>query len=187
MVTHKEREKGMKKTKTIKAIALALLCTLLLGAAVGIAISANEVESGESVATIGIKNLAYNDKLNLAMELKQVKEGKLGLGVWAAGTATLTAENAIFITYDTYSEEVNGETIRYAFSQGIAAKDIDTEYVFAAVVESDGVVYIGKAQTYSVDAYLDSRLKTEGISAEQAELYLAVKAYGACADDVLEK
>ena len=177
----------MKKTKTMKAIALALLCTLLLGAAVGIAISANEVESGESVATIGMKNLAYNDKLNLAIELEQVKEGTLGLGVWTADTAKLTADNAIFITYTTYSEEVNDKTIEYAFSQGIAAKDIDTEYIFAAIVESEGTVYIGQTMTYSVDRYLGERLDTEGISAEQAELYRAVRAYGASADDVLEK
>ena len=177
----------MKKTKTIKAIALALLCTLLLGAAVGIAISANEAESGEAVAKIGMKNLAYNDKLNLAIELDQVKEGTLGLGVWTADTTKLTAENAIFITYTTYSEEVNGETISYAFSQGISAKDIDTEYIFAAIVESEGTVYIGQTIMYSVDRYLADRLATEGISAEQAELYVAVKAYGAAADDVLEK
>ena len=177
----------MKKTKTMKAIALALLCTLLLGAAVGIAISANEVESGESVATIGMKNLAYNDKLNLAIELEQVKEGTLGLGVWAAGTSKLTAENAIYITYTTYSEKVNDETIWYAFSQGIAAKDIDTDYIFAPVVESEGTVYIGETMIYSVDNYLTERLATEGVSAEQVALYYAVKAYGAAADDVLEK
>ena len=177
----------MKKTKTMKAIALALLCTLLLGAAVGIAISANETESGEAVAKIGMKNLAYNDKLNLAIELEQVKEGTLGLGVWAAGTSKLTAENAIYITYTTYSEKVNDETIWYAFSQGIAAKDIDTDYIFAPVVESEGTVYIGQAQTYSVSGYLDQRLASPDVTAEQIELYLAVKAYGAAASDVLEK
>ena len=177
----------MKKTKTIKAIALALLCTLLLGAAVGIAISANEVESGESVATIGMKNLAYNDKLNLAMELEQVKEGTLGLGVWAAGTEKLTAENALHITYDTYTSEVGGETIYYAFSQGIAARDIDTVYIFAPVVESEGTVYVGAAETYSVSSYLDQRLASSDVTAEQAVLYHAVKAYGSAASDVLEK
>ena len=171
----------------MKAIALALLCTLLLGAAVGIAISASEVESGESVATLGMKNLAYNEKLNLAIELTQVKEGTLGLGVWAADVATLTAENALLITYDTYETDVDGKTIWYAFSQGIAAKDIDTDYIFAPVVESEGTVYIGETMVYSVDNYLTERLATEGISAEQVELYYAVKAYGAAADDVLEK
>ena len=177
----------MKKTKTMKAIALALLCTLLLGAAVGIAISASEVESGESVATLGMKNLAYNEKLNLAIELTQVKEGTLGLGVWAADVATLTAENALLITYDTYETDVDGKTIWYAFSQGIAAKDIDTDYIFAPVVESEGTVYIGQAQTYSVSGYLDQRLASPDVTAEQRELYLAVKAYGTAASDVLEK
>ena len=177
----------MKKTKTMKAIALALLCTLLLGAAVGIAISANEAESGETVARIGMKNLAYNDKLNLAIELEQVKEGTLGLGVWAADTATLTAENAILITYDTYEADVDGKTIWYAFSQGIAAKDIDTVYIFAAVVESEGKVYIGQTQKYSVSTYLDHRLESGVADANQVALYEAVKAYGAAASGVLEK
>ena len=105
----------------------------------------------------------------------------------SAESGKLTADNAIFITYTTYSEEVNDKTIEYAFSQGIAAKDIDTEYIFEAIVESEGTVYIGQTMTYSVDRYLGERLDTEGISAEQAELYRAVRAYGASADDVLEK
>lgn len=176
----------MKKTKTAKVIAVALLCTLLVGAAVGIGISAN-TESGESVATIGMKNLAYNDMLNLAIGLTQVKEeGTLGLGVWAAGTEELTAENAIHITYDTKATEVGNEVIVYAFSQGIAAKDIDTKYIFAAVVESEGTLYIGQTMEYSVDAYIDDLLGKDGVTGAQKTLCEAVKAYGSAASDVLE-
>ncbi len=178
----------MKKRKSVKIIAIALLCTLMIGAAIGIGISADDL-TGDKVATLGMKNLAYNAELNLAIEVKQVMEGRLGLGVWAADVAQPTADNAIKITYELNTTDFEGQTVCYAFSHGIAAKDIDTQYVFAAVVEdADGVLHIGETDSYSVSDYLNARLAVEGITPEQRTLYNAVIAYGAAAkDDLFEQ
>ena len=63
--------------------------------------------------------------------------------------------------------------------------DIDTEYIFAAVVkDAEGVLHIGQTDSYSVSDYLDARLK-EDITPEQETLYNAVIAYGAAAKDDL--
>ena len=157
----------------------------MIGAAIGIGVAADDA-TGENVATLGMRNLAYNAELNLALEVKQVMEGgDLGLGVWAADVAQLTEENAIKITYELNTTDFEGQTVCYAFSHGIAAKDIDTEYIFAAVVkDAEGVLHIGQTATYSVSDYLSARLK-EDITPEQETLYNAVIAYGAAAKDDL--
>ena len=174
----------MRKRKSVRIIAVALLCTLMIGAAIGIGVAADDA-TGENVATLGMRNLAYNAELNLAVEVKQVMEGDLGLGVWAADVAQLTEENAIKITYELNTTDFEGQTVCYAFSHGIAAKDIDTEYIFAAVVkDAEGVLHIGQTATYSVSDYLSARLK-EDITPEQETLYNAVIAYGAAAKDDL--
>ena len=188
----------MRNKKNVKIIAIALLCTLMIGAAIGIGVSADEA-TGEKVASIGKINLAYNAELNLAVELTQgdAYEGDLGLGVWPAGTKVenMTEDNDIFINYtvekgtavyyDTDDVAVTRD-IYYAFSQGIAAKDINTKYVFAAVVKlNDGTLKIGEFKECSVADYINLRLNTDGITTEQETLYNAVLAYGKAADTLL--
>ena len=191
----------MRNKKNVKIIAIALLCTLMIGAAIGIGISA-ETETYD--AEIGMMNLAYNSEMNLALELTMAAElkeenegGKLGLGVWPAGTAReeMTVENAIWINtevekgtviYGATSDNPEEKDIYYALSQGISAKDIKTEYTFAAViVRADESLYIGEIETSSVYGYLDARLKTDGITDKQETLYRAVLAYGEAADTLL--
>ena len=192
----------MRNKKNVKIIAIALLCTLMIGAAIGIGISA---ETDKYDAEIGMMNLAYNSEMNLALELTMATElkeaenkgGKLGLGVWPAGTARekMTAENAIWINtdvekgtviYGATSDTPEEKDIYYALSQGIAAKDIRTEYTFAAViVRADKSLYIGEIETASVYGYLDERRNTPGITDKQKALYEAVLAYGKAADTLL--
>ena len=193
----------MRNKKNVKIIAIALLCTLMIGAAIGIGISA---ETDKYDAEIGMMNLAYNSEMNLALELTMAEKpdesnagGKLGLGVWPAGTARekMTAENAIWINtdveegtviYGATSDEPVKKNIYYALSQGIAAKDIKTEYTFAAViVRADESLYIGEIETASVYGYLKARLETPGITDKQETLYRAVLAYGDAANELLNK
>ena len=65
----------MRNKKNVKIIAIALLCTLMIGAAIGIGVSADEA-TGEKVATIGLKNLEYGDELKLAVQVNQVLAGE---------------------------------------------------------------------------------------------------------------
>jgi hypothetical protein len=194
----------MRNKKNVKIIAIALLCTLMIGAAIGIGISA---ETDKYDAEIGMMNLAYNAEMNLALELTMASEleesanedGKLALGVWPANTSRedMTKTNAIWINdsiekgtviSDATSNEPVEKDIYYALSQGIAAKDIKTVYTFAAVIiRTDGSLYIGEMETASVYSYLDARLNTAGITPEQKTLYKAVMAYGDAAKDSLFK
>ena len=192
----------MRNKKNVKIIAIALLCTLVIGAAIGIGVSADDA-TGKKVASIGKINLAYNAELNLAVELTQgdAYEGDLGLGVWPAGTKVenMTEDNDIFINYTVekgtavYHDDNDvpvTEDIYYAFSQGIAAKDIKTKYAFAAVVKTaDGTLLIGEVMECSVEGYIELRLNTEGVTVtdKQEALYEAVLAYGDAANELLNK
>ena len=175
----------MKKTKTIKAIALALLCTLLVGAAVGIGISATE--SATADVSIGMKNLAYNANLNLAVQIVVADgaEGTRGLAVWAADETNLTLDTAIHFTEEIKSDEVDGENIYYAFTHGIAAKDIGTEYQIGVYLRNGNTITVGEIETYSISEYLTTRLSDESITDRQSKLYKAVIAYGDAANGVL--
>ena len=196
----------MRNKKNVKIIAIALLCTLMIGAAIGIGVSADEATVETYDAEIGMMNLAYNSEMNLALELTMAEKpdesnagGKLGLGVWPAGTDrdNMTLENVIWINtkveegtviYGATSDEPVKKNIYYALSQGIAAKDIRTEYTFAAVImRTDESLYIGEIETASVYGYLDERRNTPGITDKQKALYEAVLAYGKAADELLNK
>ena len=181
----------MRNKKNVKISAIALLCTLMIGAAIGIGVSADDA-TGEKVATIGLKNLEYGDELKLAVQVNQVLAGELHLGVWAKDTTDFKNTKPIYTTDEFYTEEGSG--ITYALTQGISAKDLDEEYVFCAYVKADdGTVSYGTpTQNYSVKTYLMKRLEaikddpTEAAQ-KQRTLYNAVIAYSDAAKDSLFK
>ena len=178
----------MRNKKNVKIIAIALLCTLMIGAAIGIGVSADEA-TGEKVATIGMKNLEYGDELKLAVQITAKMDGELYLGVWPEGTKDFKNTDPIYFTNKLNTD---GE-ITYALTQGISARDIDKKFEFCAyVVADDGTVYYGDTITYSVTTYLELRLAAiEGLTDEdsnkQRTLYNAVIAYGAAAKEDLFK
>ena len=182
----------MKKTKTIKAIALALLCTLLVGAAVGIGISADTTD--EDKAKIGMKNLIYDDMLALAFQLELAADasGELGLAVWPMDQENPTWENAIYKTDKIYTgTDDDGNTVKYAVSQGFAAKDLDVMYQFGAILIVDGVYTVEQIVPYSVDTYIQARIDKIGADPseyqkKQLALYDAVISLGDATDKVLQ-
>ena len=181
----------MRKRKSVRIIAVALLCTLMIGAAIGIGVAADD-KSGENVAEIGMKNLEYGDELKLAVQVTQHEAGTLYLGIWKGGTTDFANTKPIYTTSTFYTDSTSeGDPVTYALTQGIAAKNIDEIYEFCVyVVAEDGTVYYGENMPYSVTTYLQERLDaieglTDDDSNERRTLYNAVIAYGAAAKDDL--
>ena len=184
----------MRKRKSVRIIAIALLCTLMIGAVIGIGVAANS-STGSNVASIGMKNLEYGEEMKLAIQVTKVMaEGDLYLGVWPEGTTDFASVEPIYTTGDILQETLSdGETvINYALTQGINAKDIGKKFVFCAYVVNGDETSYGDYITYSVTTYLQERLVaieglTDDESNERRTLYEAVIAYGEAAGALLNK
>ena len=174
------------KAKRVKLAALILVCALMISAAAGIAIAANE--TAPAIATIGSKNIAFGDGINLAfrLDLAESEDGVLGLAVWEKNDdGVYTFDNVKHITWNTYTEEGGTETFVYAFSNGIAPKNVKTTYVYAPIVydEYTGVTEIGETLEYSVEAYIEEMRPTA--SEDQLKMYEKLLAYADIAADRL--
>lgn len=173
----------MKNRKSIKLLALITVLSLILGAMMCIGASAE----ADAAVTVDSANLAYNEMMHIAITLEcteALSEGDvLGLLVWDASVEDdLTAENATYITY-TEKEDANG--VKYFTSQGIAAPQMADEFKLAGCIKTaDGTVKIGTVVTYSVVEYLNDRIATPNITAEQLDLYKKTLAYGKAAGAV---
>ena len=175
----------MKNTKSFKLIVLITVLSLVLSAMAGIAVFAED----ESVAEVTVDgaNIAYNEMMHMAINLKcteELSEGAvLGLLIWDDTVeGDLNAENA---TYATFTEKVDENGTKYFRSQAIPAPKMGDEFKLAGCIkEADGTVRIGKIVSYSIAEYLNDRINTPGISAEQLDLYQKTLAYGKAAGAV---
>ena len=183
----------MRKRKSVRIIAIALLCTLMIGAAIGIGVAANS-STGSNVASIGMKNLEYGEEMKLAIQVTKVMaEGDLYLGVWPEGTTDFANVKPVYYTNEILEETTaDGDPITYALTQGINAKDIGKKFVFCAYVVNGDETSYGDYITYSVETYLVERLDAikndeSDLASNQRTLYEAVIAYGEAAGALLNK
>ena len=188
------------RTKLTSLVTCVLLVALLLCTAFT-AMATSGSESGESNAapaytlpTIGSKNVAYGGYLHLAVQLVGIQEDyieagyKYGLAVFEADTEDYENATPLYVTYTILdSQPRSGELVKYCQTQGISAKDIQTEYRLVPILVVDGVTYYGSGEDYSVWTYCDDREDDSNVTAEQRALYKATKDYFIAANKVLNK
>ena len=173
----------MKSRKSFKLLALVAVLSLILGAMMCIGASAE----ADAAVAVDSANLAYNEMMHIAVKLEcteELAEGDvLGLLVWDSSVeGDLTADNA---TYTTYTEKEDKNGVKYFTTQGIAAPEMADEFSIAGCIKAaDGTVKIGTVVTYSIVEYLNDRIATDGITAEQLDLYKKTLAYGKAAGAV---
>ena len=75
--------------------------------------------------------------------------------------------------------------MKYFTSHGIPAPKIaDDLRIAGCIKDADGNIRIGEIITYSIVDYLNDRIATEGITADQLDLYKKTLAYGKAAGAV---
>ena len=171
----------MKKLKWFKLLALATVFSLVLGAQVGVSSFAADTNAA---ITVDQTNLCYNEMMHIAINLEvneSLAEGDtLGILIWDdTVTEALAAENA---TFKSFTEKEDEGGTKYFTSHGIPApKMADDIRIAGCIRDAEGNIRIGEILTYSIVDYLNSRIATEGISAEQLDLYKKTLAYGKAA------
>lgn len=190
----------MKQRKTSKLIILALSLALLIGSAVGIAVSANEA----TAPTILSKNVAADGNfcLMFAVDPATCEGSDVTLTVYNTNPEGLegdaltnaTVQTITKLVTDTQPEDLDGnpETAKTDVlvftTKGVAAKDIADEWYIT--VESGD---LSTTEKYSVREYAFERLyKDQTILAaggtyeyRQKQFYLSILAVGSTAQDLL--
>ena len=190
----------MKQRKTSKLIILALSLALLIGSAVGIAVSANEA----TAPTILSKNVAADGNfcLMFAVDPATCAGSDVTLTVYNTNPKDLegdaltnaTVQTITKLVTDTQPEDLDGnpETAKTDVlvftTKGVAAKDIADEWYIT--VESGE---LSTTEKYSVREYAFERLyKDQTILAaggtyeyRQKQFYLSILAVGSTAQDLL--
>ncbi len=177
----------MKQTRFTKIAALLLACVLLAGVALSFSVSATTASEITETASIKSVNVEHRDFMHLAFNVETTGEhtGTIGIMVWAADVEDYTTANAL---YSSYVLKSDGAGTSYYASQSIPAKNIATKYQ-VAVVEKDGagnVTIISVPEEHSVEAWAQTKL-TQNPSADEANLYNKVIAYGQAAAAVINK
>ena len=175
----------MKNTKSFKTVALLTVLSLMISAMVGIGVFA--ADTADAAITVDQTNIAYNEMMHIAFNLKvdeTLGEGDtLGILIWYSNvTDELTAENA---SYKSFTEKVDKGGTKYFTSAGIPAPKMAEELrVAGCIKDADGNIRIGTVLTYSIVDYLNDRIATPDITAEQLDLYKKTLAYGKAAGAV---
>lgn len=170
----------MKSKRLAKLIALAVTALLLIGVAIGFAVSAEE-----TTAEIGYINVAYEGQIRLVYDVKNVTlaEGdKLVVLVWEDSQ---TIEDAKVI--DT-CEPCRSDAYSRFYSDGFAPKDLRKPVsAVAAVVDGEtGDVEVGQnVITYSVYDYVMGRFAYGKNTPDQQNLYTALLDYSAAVQEAL--
>lgn len=181
----------MNKTRITKLGMILVVCVLLVGAALGIGITASADDSVSSAATVGSKNVVYNEKTHLAVEVVDASapEGyTLGLIAWDTVVSEYTPENA---SYQTYGKQYDSEAGKYYYvGMGIPANEYYEQKTYALCLKSDetGAVTVLEATAfnYSVAEYAMTNINSAGFDEEQTDLYSKLLKYGKYAYLVLE-
>ena len=164
------------KNRMIKVITLVLSCLLLIGAAVGITVSAEE-GAPETTVEIVKKNIAYEGAIQVVylVDAKNIPEGAT-VGISFDGSFK---EYAHMFTL--------GEAEYYAvYSDGIVADEYRKAFgATAALMDAEGnVTTYGEAVTLTPYDYAMARFDLEP-SKNQLNLYKALLDYGAAVQAVL--
>ena len=171
--------------KTTKIITLILSAVLLIGAAIGISVSAEEATPTVSVA---YKNVAYEGavKVLYAVEASNVPEGaKVQMAFF--DTMPASPDETPLYVKDEHSETIliSGVEYKAFFSEGIAPKNMRKNiYAVPVITSGETIVAYGDPVEYSVYTYginMLSKAPTE----EQKALYSALLDYGASVQSLL--
>ena len=131
--------------KLMKVITLILTCLLLVGAAVGITVAAEDAEAATPSVEIAKKNVSYDSKAQIlyAVKAENVPEGATVQMLF--GTAAQTAAvGEVAVGAKDANGTYNGMPV--FFSAGIAAKDYRMDlYAAPVIVDADGKI-IGRHQ-----------------------------------------
>jgi hypothetical protein len=177
----------MEKTKITKLAALLVALVLMVGAMVGVGISAVSADEITETASIVRKNVEHKDYLHLAFAVQVTtapEDAEIGIMVWADDVTDFNSANKLWASYELKFD--GAETYYYA-SQPIAAKDIATNYKVAVVAKTaDGITLLSKPAAYSVAAWAAEKL-TENPDPARENLYKKVLAYGEAASTLLNK
>ena len=174
----------MKNIKCFKLFVIVTVLSLVFGSMVGTGAFAAESDAAVAVDQI---NLCYNEMMHLAINLEVTETpadgDALGILIWDdTVTEALTAENA---THKSFDEKEDEGGTKYFTSHGIPApKMADDLRIAGCIKDADGNIRIGTVITYSIVDYLNDRIATEGITAEQLDLYQKTLAYGKAAGAV---
>jgi len=178
----------MKSNRTAKLIALAVSALLIIGAIVGISVSADT----SATAKIDYLNVAYEGAVRLVYDVKVegtlAEDEKAAVLIWDKGEEQ-TLENATVVTE--YTEAGDGYLSFY--SEGFAPKHLRKPIAAKAAivtVDAEGAVAAIAAQSenaveYSVYDYVLGRFNLNQNTKDQAALYTALLDYGAAVQDVL--
>ncbi len=179
------------KTKILRVSLLILAFSLVIGAAVAMAISANGTADAPEIIS---QNIEYNENFSLLYAVSKssvTNPANLVLKVYNKDP-NKNNDAAVIRTYDYNSEydktaaETNLGVDIYVFkTDGVAATAMLTEIYAQAVETIDGTEYKSAVKKYSVAEYLYERLSDESISADQAVFYNSTIEFGANAQVVI--
>ena len=170
------------KSKLTKIIILALSCLLLIGAAIGIAVSAEETPT----VAIKAKNLAYEGAIQVlyAVDANNVPaDAKVQMYFYDTKDATEP------FVKDAYDKPITIGGVEYLafFSRGIAPKNMRaTIYAKAVIVSANEIIAESELSEYSVYTYAINRF-SKNPTEDQSLLYAAMLDYGAAVQDMLLK
>ena len=170
---------------TTKIITLILSAVLLIGAVIGISVSAEDTAPAVSIK---FKNIAYEGavKVLYAVEAQNLPEGaKVQMYFYDAEP---TDESAPAYIKDEYSDEeliIGDATYKAFFSDGIAPKNLRKPlWAVPVIVDGDTVIAEGEAVAYSVYNY-GINMFEKAPTADQKALYTALLDYGASVQKLL--
>ena len=175
----------MRKTRISKLVVILAAVMLLVGAAVGTAITASASDSAVTSATVGRRNVVYKNYTHLAIEVENVTVASgelLGLIAWDGVTANTNVETASYITYSLKEgTDADNKAVKYFVTEGIAASDIFVSDTYALCVRAaDGSIRVleNTVFTYSVAEYAAENVASASFNYKQVKLYQKLMSYG---------
>lgn len=174
----------MKNNKFLKIASLILSCLLLIGAVVGISVSADDAPTAE----IKFMNLAYESAPQLVyyVDSANVAEDEtVKVLLWNDAPAAVALEGAA-VAESAGTLNVSDASYLAFLSEEIAPKDLRLNvYAAPVVVDADGaIVYAGKVVKYSVFEYAVTRFGMTPTE-DQTALYTALLKFGGAVQEVL--
>ncbi len=181
----------MKKNLFTKIVVSVLSLALLVGAIVGITVSADESSEPEIIA----QNIVYGDRVSIAYAVKadisDAISGAVGVSYYWSDETAEDVKKAILLDTTVSTNLYEGKYPVFV-TEGVSAKDLD-KVAFAAVQVGDTAPE-EFTHSYSVVQYLYARLyrdgfvaksEADGLDYERKFLYENLLAYGASAQSVL--
>ena len=142
----------MNKTSFRKILSIVLVCAALIGALVGITVSAESTDRDITVS----KNVWYADTMRLmfAIPVEEVNEGEtVSVNVYLA--------NGDLFSATTLNTELEPTKYIFIANRGFAAQDINTTVTAKVTVSSGNEVVVEKELQYSVLEYVYKMLLTK--------------------------